>query len=149
MKRLAIFSALYISVLVSQAWAQDQDECSSSSMRGQYSFVASGTVAGAPFATTGYGIYDGRGNVEGVIQASMNGTVLPATGWSGTYTVSAMTAGGTSSGRTVCVVNKTITIPDYNLVVSFFVTAADRFRELRFIATTAGTTVSGTATKDQ
>jgi hypothetical protein len=34
------------------------------------------------------------------------------------------------------------------LVVSFFVTAANGFKELRFIATTGGTTVSGTATKE-
>jgi len=148
MKTFAIFTALFILALAPEVRAQDQDECSNSSMRGQYSFVASGTVGGAPFATAGYGIYDGRGNVQGVIQASLNGNVLPATGWSGTYAVSSMTVGTTTEGPTVCVLNKTITIPGYKLVVSFFVTAADRFKELRFIATTAGTTVSGTATKE-
>lgn len=149
MKTFAIFTTVLISVLTPQMRAQDQDECSNGSMRGQYSFVASGTVNGSLFATTGYGIYDGHGNVQGVIQASLNGNVLPATGWSGTYKVSAMTAGTTSGGPTVCVLNKTIIIPAYNnLAVGFFVTAAKGFRDLRFIATTLGTTVSGTATKE-
>jgi hypothetical protein len=108
--------------------------------------VASGTFGGAPFAAAGYGIYDGHGNVQGVIQASSNGNVNPAAGWTGTYSVKPMTAG---AGQTVCVLTKTITIPGYNnLVVSFFVTAADSFKELRFIATTASATVSGTTTKE-
>ena len=143
MKKFAVFSTMLISVLVPQVRAQD--ECSNGSLRGQYSFVASGTFGGAPFAAAGYGIYDGRGNVQGVIQASSNGNVNPAAGWTGTYSVKPMTAGG---GETVCVLTKTIAIPGYNnLVVSFFVTAADAFKELRFIATTPGATVSGTATK--
>ena len=149
MKRFAIFTAVLISVLAPQVRAEDQDQCSNGSMRGQYSFAASGTINGSPFATAGYGMYDGHGNVQGVIQASLNGNVLPAKGWNGTYTVSAMTAGTTPGGPTVCVLNKTLTIPGYNnLTVSFFVTAAKNFRDLRFIATTPGTTVSGTATKE-
>ena len=148
MTRLAILTALLTSVLASGVRAQDQDACSNGNIRGQYSFVASGTVGGAPFATAGYGIYDGHGNAQGVIQASLNGSVLPPTGWSGTYTVSAMIAGTTPGGPTVCVLNKTVDIPGYKLVVSFFVTAANGFKELRFIATTGGTTVSGTATKE-
>jgi hypothetical protein len=144
MKKVAVLAVLFSSVLVSQGMAQD--ECSNSSIRGQYSFVVSGTFAGAPFAAAGLGIYDGRGNVQGVIQASSNGNINPATAWSGTYTVQPMTAGG---GQTVCVLTKTLTVPGYNnLVVSFFVTAADSFKELRFIATSPGATLSGTATKE-
>src|SRR5580700_7252063 len=98
MKRIAAFSALLFSVLAPHV--QAQEECSNSSMRGQYSFVASGTFGGALFATAGYGIYDGQGNVQGVIQASSNGNVNPATGWTGTYSVRPMATGG---GKTVCV----------------------------------------------
>jgi hypothetical protein len=50
-------------------------------------------------------------------------------------------------GKTVCVLNKTITVPAWKLEISFFGTAGDDFRELRFITTTPTTTVSGTARK--
>jgi hypothetical protein len=50
-------------------------------------------------------------------------------------------------GQTVCVLNKTINVSAWNLQVSFFGTAGDDFRELRFIATTPTMTVSGTARK--
>ncbi len=144
MKKVAFLIALFSSVMASQVRAQD--ECSNSSIRGQYSFVLSGTFGGAPFAATGLGVYDGHGNVQGVIQASSNGNINPATGWSGTYVVKPMTAGG---GQTVCVLTKTLTVPGYNnLVVSFFVTAADSFKELRFLATSPGATLSGTARKE-
>ena len=144
MNRVAAFSFLLFSVFAPHVRAQD--ECSNGSMRGQYSFVASGTFGGAPFAAAGYGIYDGHGGVQGVIQSSSNGNVNPAAAWSGTYSVKPMVAGG---GQTVCVVTKTITIPGYNnLVVSFFVTESDSFKALRFIATTPGATVTGTAAKD-
>jgi hypothetical protein len=144
MKKVVFLIALLSSLLASQVRAQD--ECSNGSIRGQYSFVVSGTFGGAPFAAAGLGVYDGRGNVQGVIQASSNGNINPATGWSGTYTVKPMTAGG---GQTVCVLTKTLTVPGYNnLVVSFFVTAADSFKELRFLATSPGATLSGTATKE-
>ena len=54
----------------------------------------------------------------------------------------------TAGEQTVCVLTKTITVPAYNnLQVSFFVTAGDAFKELRFIATTPGATISGTATR--
>src|ERR1700719_4038319 len=106
MKKVAALSALLFSVLAPHV--QAQDECSNGSLRGQYSFVASGTFGGAPFAVAGLGIYDGQGNVQGVIQASSNGNINPATGWTGTYSVKPMTAG---EGKTVCVVTKTITIP--------------------------------------
>jgi hypothetical protein len=80
-----------------------------------------------------------------VIQASANGTVFPATTWTATYSVTPMATGG---GQTVCVLNKTITIPGYkNLQVSFFGTAGGDFKELRFIATTPGSTLSGSAKK--
>jgi hypothetical protein len=144
MKKVGVFGVLLFSALAPHV--QAQDECSNDSVRGQYSFVASGTFGGAPFAAAGLGIYDGHGNVQGVIEASSNGNVNPAADWTGTYNVKPMTAG---EGRTVCVLTKTITIPEYNnLVVSFFVTAADGFRELRFIATTPGATITGTAKKE-
>jgi|SRR5579872_1610131 len=144
MKKVTVLYALLFPVLVPHARAEDQ--CFNGSMRGQYSFVASGTFGGAPFAAAGYGIYDGEGHVQGVIQASSNGNVNPAAAWTGTYAVKPMTTGG---GETVCVVTKTITIPGYNnLAVSFFVTAAHSFRELRFIATTPGATITGSASKE-
>src|SRR5215469_7997006 len=75
MKKFAVLCALFSAVLTPHARAQD--ECSNGSMRGQYSFVAAGTFGGAPFAAAGYGIYDGHGNVQGVIQTSLNGNANP------------------------------------------------------------------------
>jgi hypothetical protein len=127
----------------------EAEQCNNSDLNGSYSFVASGTFAGASFAAAGQGIYDGKGNVSGVIQASVGGTVKSAASWTGTYSLSAMQAG---DGQTVCVLTKTITIDDYGpLTVSFFGTAGDGYKELRFIATgsnaTNSLTISGSARK--
>jgi hypothetical protein len=54
----------------------------------------------------------------------------------------------TDTGGTVCVLTKTITVKDYGpLTISFFGSAGDDFKELRFITTDSGTTISGTARK--
>jgi hypothetical protein len=53
----------------------------------------------------------------------------------------------TDTEGTVCVLTKTITVPGYDLTISFFGSAGDNFKELRFIATSAGTTISGSARK--
>jgi hypothetical protein len=122
------------------------ESCKNADLHGQYSFVASGTVNGQPYATAGQTIYHGDGTAEGVIQVSLGGNVLPVATWTATYTASPM---ATNSGATVCVITKAITIPAYGgLVVNFFITAGADFKQLRFIATDAGTTVSGTATKE-
>jgi hypothetical protein len=61
MKKFAVFSTMLISVLVPQVRAQD--ECSNGSMRGQYSFVASGTFGGAPFAAAVDGLPSAAGQM--------------------------------------------------------------------------------------
>jgi hypothetical protein len=147
MKRLAYFAGVLILGIVPHLNAQ---QCSESDLRGAYSFVVSGTFAGASFAAAGQTIYDGNGNAAGVIQASVGGTVYPAAPWTANYTFSPMQTGG---GQTVCVLKKTITIDSYGpLTVSFFGTAADNYKELRFIATgsnaTKSLTISGTARKE-
>jgi hypothetical protein len=53
--------------------------------------------------------------------------------WTATYSLSPMMGGGNS---TTCVLTKTITVAG-GLMVTLFGTAADNFKELRFIATTA------------
>ncbi len=147
MKKLAAFTSMLILGIVPHLHAQ---QCSNFDLRGSYSFVASGTFSGASFATAGQTIYDGNGNASGVIQASVGGKVYPAAPWTATYTVTPMQTGG---GQTVCVFNKTITIDSYGpLTVSFFGTASDGYKELRFIATgsnaTTSLTISGTARKE-
>ena len=104
-------------------------------------------LGGAPFAATGQTIYDGEGNAQGVIQASSNGNILPATTWTAKYSVTSMSTAPTGGGPSVCVLNKTITVPGYNMQVSFFGTAGGDYNELRFIATTPTSTLSGTAKK--
>jgi hypothetical protein len=140
MKKITMFVGMLLCALAPQVRAADpihrEDRCSNADLRGAYSFVASGTFGTAPFATAGRTIYDGRGNAEGVIQVSVNGGLTPRLDWSGTYTVDPAT----------CTATKTANIPGLG-AVDFFVTFGDGFRELRFIATTPGATISGTAKK--
>jgi hypothetical protein len=146
MKNFTMFACLSIAAFAPQVKAQDG--CLDGLLHGQYSFVVSGTLNGAPFAAAGQTIYDGVGNAQGVIQASSNGTIFPATSWTATYSLKSMSTTPTPGGPTVCVLNKTITIPAYNnLQVSFFGTASGDYAELRFIATTPTSTLSGTAKK--
>ena len=145
MRRLFAYTALVVAgTIVPGLRASD---CSNADLHGAYSFVASGTVSGMPFATTGQTIYNGDGTAEGIIQASLGGALFggpnfPPVPWTATYSATTMSVGG---GQTVCVLNKTITVSDWKLEISFFGTAGDDFRELRFIATTPTVTVSGTA----
>jgi hypothetical protein len=133
-------AALFVCALAPQLRAtgpsQGEKQCSNADLRGSYSFVASGTFGTAPFATAGRTTYDGDGNLEGVIQVSVNGRVMPRAAWTGTYSVDPAT----------CTAIKTATIPGLG-AVDFFVTFGDGFRELRFIATTQGATISGSAKK--
>jgi hypothetical protein len=147
MRRLFAHTVLIIAgTLVPGLKASD---CSNGELRGAYSFLASGTVNGMPFATTGQTLYNGDGTAAGIIQASIGGALFggpnsPPVPWTATYSLTTMQVGG---GKTVCVLNKTITVPAWKLEISFFGTAGDDFRELRFITTTPTTTVSGTARK--
>ena len=135
------------------------DECSNADLRGVYSFVAAGTIlpssglpAGllGPFAAAGRTIYDGNGSASGVIELSLNGTIIPSpvppnppsppSTWTATYTVDPST----------CTATKAITItsgPLKGVVLNFFISAGADFKELRFIATNPGTAISGTARK--
>jgi hypothetical protein len=133
MKKVLVLASLLLIVgIVTPAHAE---ECSNADLRGLYSFVASGTLGGLPFATAGQTQYDGNGGVTGLIQISVNGTVTNVIPWSGTYRV-----------NPDCTITKIGVVPGFpNL--HFFVTAGDNFKELRFIATNPGTTISGTARK--
>jgi hypothetical protein len=146
MKRLTILAVLANLLMLSHAsQLHAQEECSVADLTGAYSFEVSGTSSGLPFAASGVCIYDGNGSVDGVIQASVGGTIYPPAALTATYDVSLMAAGG---GKTACVITKTIVVPAYgNLKVSFFGTAGDHFKETRWIATTPGYTVTVTARK--
>ena len=133
MTRLAIFANLLIWGIVPQLPAA---ECSNADLRGVYSFVASGTLGSAAFATAGQTTYEGNGNVTGLIQISLNGAVTPVLAWSGTYTVDPNN----------CTATKAAVIPGIG-TVHFFVTAGDHFNELRFMSTDKGTVITGTARK--
>ena len=133
MTRLAIFATLLIWGIVRELTAA---ECSNADLRGVYSFVASGTLGSASFATAGQTTYEGNGNVTGLIQISLNGSVTPVLAWSGTYTVDPNN----------CTATKTAVIPGIG-TVHFFVTAGDHFNELRFMSTDKGTAITGTARK--
>src|SRR5262249_29662615 len=111
------------------------EECSNADLRGLYSFVASGTLGSSPFVAAGQTKYDGNGSVHGLIQISVNGNVTQVIEWTGFYSV-----------NSDCTVTKTATVPGIG-TLHFFVTAGDNFKELRFMATDPGTTISGTARK--
>jgi hypothetical protein len=142
MKKLMLLASMLILTIVPQVNAQDG--CSNADLRGVYSFVLSGTFGTSPFAAAGQTTYDGKGDVTGLIQISVGGTVTPVLPWSGTYTVDPEN----------CTTTKTAVIPGaplgpggapVTLTVHFFITAGDDFKELRFVATDPGTTISGTA----
>ena len=144
MKKLAVLASLLILTLVPQVYARDG--CSNADLQRDYSFVASGTFGSSPFAAAGQTTYDGNGGVTGLIQISLGGNVSPVLPWSGTYLVNPEN----------CTTTKTAVIPNapygpggspVTLTVHFFFTAGDDFKELRFIATDSGTTISGTARK--
>jgi len=118
-----------------------QDPCSNADLTGGYSFVASGTFGDQTFAAAGQTTYDGVGGAKGLIQISLNGgsekpAVTPVIGWTATYTVDPAT----------CTATKTMVVPGVG-TLHFFITAANGFADLRFIATDVGTAISGTAGK--
>ena len=140
MKKLAVFASLLISAIVPQIHAEAG--CSNADLRGVYSFVASGTVInvkGLPsgsFAAAGRTIYEGNGSASGVIQMSLNGTIVAST-WHATYAVNSAD----------CTATKALTLDVNGATLNFSITAGADFKELRFIATDAGTAISGTARK--
>ena len=142
MNKLAIYATLLISGMIMPHLKAEQ--CSNSDLQGAYSFVLSGTFNGLPFAAAGQTLYSGDGTAVGVIQASSGGSIFPPATWTAKYSLSAME----TNGQTACVLTKTLVIPAYgNLTVSFFGTAGNGFKELRFIAITPTSTLSGSATR--
>ncbi len=142
MRKLTVCTTIWIAGMILPHLSAQP--CNNSDLEGAYSFDVSGTFNGLPFAAAGQTLYGGNGEAQGIIQASSGGTVLPPAFWKATYSLSPQT---TPEGMTVCVLTKTISIPSYGLTISFFGTAGDDFKELRFIATTSGSTISGTARK--
>jgi hypothetical protein len=155
MKKFAVVASVLLAGLAqSRLYAA---ECSNGDLKGVYSFIASGTFGGAPFATVGQTTYQANGHASGWIQIDLNGTILPAPKsgaaaapgtWTATYTVDPST----------CMATKIITLdatfgPLANASLTFFITAGSDFRELRFLLTNTtagmppGTVISGTATK--
>jgi len=142
MKKITMFAAMLVCVMAPGIYAadakNDDGHCSNADLKGTYSFVASGTFGGQPFATAGQTTYDGHGKAGGLIQVSLNGVVTTVREWSGVYTMDPAT----------CTVTKTANIAGGDFPpIQFFVTAADDFRALRFIATNQGAAISGTARK--
>ncbi|MBV9744586.1 MAG: hypothetical protein JO099_12575 [Acidobacteriia bacterium] len=134
MRKLAVYSAM--SILGTIVPALSAADCSNADLHGGYSFVASGALNSATFATVGQTTYDGKGNMTGLIQISLNGNVTPVIKWTGSYSVDPEN----------CTITKTAQIPGVG-TVHFFVTAGAGFQELRFMATDTGAVISGTARK--
>jgi len=109
-KLFAYTTLIVMGIIVPGLRASD---CSNADLRGPYSFVASGTVSGMPFATTGQTLYNGDGTAAGIIQATLGGALFggpnsPPVTWTATYSLTSVAIGG---GQTVCVLNKTINVP--------------------------------------
>jgi hypothetical protein len=136
---LTVFAAVLMFALAPQVRADSP--CSNADLKGDYSFVASGTInvpglPVGPFAAAGMTHYHGDGTADGVIQVSLNGNQLFSK-WTATYSVDPST----------CAITKTITLEANGVKLDFFITAGDDFRELRLIATDPGTAITGTARK--
>ena len=148
MKQPIILASLLFAFLAPTAQADDR--CSNGELHGVYSFSAAGTIVAnpsplpaGPFVAAGRTTYDGNGNASGVIQISLNGSIVPpgqASTWIGTYAMDPST----------CTTTKTLTItsgPLAGVSLHFFITAGSGFSELRFIATDQYTAISGSARK--
>jgi hypothetical protein len=139
-KVCAVFAGLLMFAVAPQVRAGD--ECSVADLRGDYSFILSGTIVNVPglpagpFAAAGRTTYLGDGTAYGVIQASLDGGPL-FSNWTATYTVSPST----------CTFTKAITLHPSGVTLNYFITAGDDFRELRFVDTDMGTAITGTARK--
>jgi hypothetical protein len=79
-----------------QGYAQGAEDdskatCSEATLRGTYLFAYQGVEIKdndhVPFATAGYEVYDGKGNVSGIATTSVEGEVSRNETFSGTYTV--------------------------------------------------------------
>ena len=136
----AVFAGLLMFALAPQVRAHD--DCSVGDLKGDYSFILSGSnisdssLPVGPFAAAGKTTYNGDGTAYGVIQASLTGGQL-ASGWTATYKVSSLAP---------CTFTKTITL-DVGGTLNYFITVGDDFRELRFVDTDKGTSITGTARK--
>jgi hypothetical protein len=155
MKKISAFACILLAgIAQSRLLAQ---QCSNGDLKGVYSFVASGTFGGVPFAVVGQTTYEGNGNASGWIQIDNNGAILPALqqgaaaapgSWTASYSVDPST----------CMATKIVTLDSTFGTLSgaklyFFITAGSAFRELRFLLTNtslgmpAGTAITGTARK--
>ncbi len=114
--------------------------CSELTIRGTYSYTAQGTilpgsplpVPPGPFASIGQVTLDGFGNItEHLTNDNFNGTILPTTNYTGTYTVDE-NCGGTAilTGRA-----------PYKFTIS------DSGKEIFFMLDAPGTVVTGVAKK--
>ena len=113
-------------------------QCSNSTLNGRYVF----TVAGfqitkrdqVPFAVAGTEVFDGHGNLRGVISQSMNGTITRHVSITGTYTV-----------NHDCTITETVTVPGAVLHFDQFTTNDGSV--FTFIETDPGIVASGFETR--
>ena len=86
-----------------QAREADGKTCSVTTVQGTYSFVTTGTLDGAPFASVGRVTFDGKGNSQGSGTISNNGVIFRDVPFTGTYTVNPDCTGSStvSTGREV------------------------------------------------
>src|ERR1044071_1412093 len=81
--------------LVTSAWAEGQNKCSTKSLHGSYGFTVSGTnvALNVQFAITGRFAADGNGHFTGAGLQSVSGKIEKVP-FSGTYTIGADCLGG-------------------------------------------------------
>jgi hypothetical protein len=77
--------------------AEEAAQCSVATLSGTYIFTADGVAISGedkvPFALAGIEVYDGAGQVQGVLSSSTNGAIVRNVPFSGTYTVNANCTG--------------------------------------------------------
>jgi hypothetical protein len=86
---------------VGAGYAKDEDasraKCSEATLKGTYLFAQNGVeIKGdeqRPFAIAGFDVFDGNGEVKGVVSGNFNGEVFRKDPLTGTYTVKANCTG--------------------------------------------------------
>ena len=113
-------------------------QCSASTLNGRYVFSVAGSQGTGrnrvPFAVAGTEVFDGHGNLRGVISQSMNGTITRHVSITGTYAV-----------NHDCTMTETVTVPGAVLHFDQFTTNDGSV--FTFIETDPGIVASGFETQ--
>lgn len=125
-----------------------QEQCNEASLHGTYAFRIDGTVQPntvgliqGPFAAVGRATYDGKGNMRGVIVASIGGVSTPLLTDRARFTFE-----GKYKLNSDCTGSKYATL-NIGATLNFDFVVTDNLRQIQMVVTDTGVSVSGSAIK--